>query len=100
EVATRMIGEAKFFRGLSYFYLWQLYGGVPLIDGRVPVSETYMPRSAADVIKEFIIADFKDASEMLPVTYPEGQKGKVERGAAIAMLGKVYLYDEQWASAA
>ena len=100
EVANRMIGEAKFMRGLNYFYLWQLFGGVPLIDGRVPASETYIPRSTADEIKEFIIADFKDAAERLPVTYPTNLKGKVERGAAIAMLGKVYLYDQQWANAA
>lgn len=101
DVATRMLGEAKFFRGLSYFYLWQYFGGVPIIDGRIPVSESYMPRSTADQVKDFIIADFTEAGEKLPVNYASSaQSGKVERGAAIAMLGKVLLYDEQWGAAA
>lgn len=100
DIANRMIGEARFFRGLCYFYLWHLFGGVPLIDGRVPVSETYIPRNTADAVRDFIIEDFKDAAERLPMTYPAAQKGKVEKGAAIVMLGKVYLFDEQWNNAA
>ncbi len=99
-LATRLVGEAKFMRGLSYFYLWQLYGGVPLLLDPLPVDETYLPRSTAEEVKNQIIADFTDAALRLPVTYPAADKGRAERGAAIAMLGKTYLYDQQWALAA
>lgn len=99
-LAGRMVGEAKFMRGLSYFYLWQLYGGVPLLLDPLPVDETYLARNTADEVKAQIIADFQDAAQRLPVTYPSGEKGRAERGAAIAMLGKTYLFDQQWALAA
>ncbi|AHM61173.1 RagB/SusD domain-containing protein [Flammeovirgaceae bacterium 311] len=100
EVRDRMIGEAKFFRGLSYFYLWQLWGGVQIFDGKVPVNETYTARNTAEEVRDFIIADFQDASEKLLLSYPDAQLGKVTKGAAIAMLGKTYLYDQQWEKAA
>jgi starch-binding outer membrane protein, SusD/RagB family len=100
DVRDRMLGEARFFRGLAYFYLWQLWGGVQIFDGKVPVNETYTPRSTAAEVKNFIIADLKAAAEKLPISYSAGQLGKVTKGAAIAMLGKTYLYDQQWNNAA
>ncbi len=96
ELSERLIGEAKFNRALSYFYLWQLFGGVVILDKAVPVEETYLARSTANEVKQFIISDFTDAVAKLPVTYPNSEKGRATRGAAIAMLGKTFLYDKQW----
>lgn len=100
ELANRLIGEAKFMRGICYFYLWSLYSGVILLDKPLNPSETYLPRNTADEVKAFIIADFTDAIEKLPVSYEAADKGRATKGAAIAMLGKTYLFDKQWAKAA
>lgn len=100
DLASRLIGEAEFYRGLSYFYLWQLFGGVVLLDRPVPVNETYLPRNTADEVKQLIISDFTDAAERLPVNYSSADHGRATKGAAIAMLGKTYLFDQQWAAAA
>lgn len=100
EKSERMLGEAKFLRGLCYFYLWDLYGGVILLDKPVNPSETYLPRNTAEEVKNFVIKDFTDAIELLPVSYPVADNGRVTKGAAIAMLGKTYLYDKQWDKAA
>jgi hypothetical protein len=99
ELGSRLIGEAEFFRGLCYFYLWNLYGDVVLIDKPTPVSETFLPRTPVKEVQDFVIKDFTDAISRLPVSYPSTDLGRVTRGAAIAMLGKTYLYLQQWKEA-
>src|SRR5690606_16615556 len=100
DIASRLLGEAKFMRGLSYFYLWQLYGGVIVLDQPVDPADTYLPRNSAEEVRELIVADFQDAIERLPVGYTGGDIGRITKGAAITMLGKTYLYNEQWKEAA
>lgn len=99
-LADRLLGEAKFMRGLAYFYLWQLYGGVIILEKPVLPSETYLPRNTPEEVKELIISDFNDAITKLPVSYTGADIGRVTKGAAVAMLGKTYLFDEQWEMAA
>jgi len=95
-----MLGEAKFLRGLCYFYLWDLYGGVILLDKPTAPSDTYLPRSTPEEVRDFVIKDFTDAIGLLPVSYPDAEQGRATQGAAVAMLGKTYLYDKQWDKAA
>src|SRR5690606_25137339 len=83
ELRNRLIGEAKFLRGLSYFYLWNLYGGVVILDKPTPVTETYLPRNSEEEVIQFIINDFMDAQQRLPVSYPTSEVGRATKGAAI-----------------
>jgi hypothetical protein len=99
ELGDRLVGEAKFYRGLSYFYLWRLFGGVIILNKPHSIEETYLPRNSADEVKQLVISDFTDAIQNLPVTYDSSDEGRVTKGAAIAMLGKTYLYDNQWIKA-
>lgn len=100
ELSSRLLGEVKFMRGLSYFYLWQLYGGVIILDQPLDPADTYLPRNSADEVTALIIADFQDAIGRLPVSYTGGDIGRITKGAAVTMLGKTYLYNEQWSEAA
>jgi len=100
DLSNRLLGEAKFMRGIAYFYLWQLYGEVVILDKPVSPSETYLPRNSADEVKQLVINDFEDAIPNLPVSYSSSDRGRITQGAAIAMLGKTYLYDKQWSKAA
>lgn len=100
ELRERLIGEARFVRGLCYFYLYNIWGDVVLIDKPTPVAETYLPRNPVEDVRQLVISDFKDAINRLPVSYAATELGRVTKGAAIAMLGKVYLYNEQWSEAA
>lgn len=99
DLAERLTGEAKYMRGVSYFYLLELYGGVVILDKPVPSSETYLPRSSAEEVRQLVINDFTSAIELLPVSYDDSEFGRATKGAAIAMLGKTYLYNEQWSQA-
>lgn len=101
SLRSRLTGEAKFIRGLSYFYLYNLFGGVVILDKPTPVSDTYRARNTEREVIDFVIKDFKEAAELLPVSYTAATDiGRVTKGAAIAMLGKTYLYDKQYAAAA
>ena len=99
ELRERMIGEARFLRGFSYFMLWQLYGGVIILDKPTQPTDTYLPRNTADQVRDFVIEDFKDAIERLPLEYGDSENGRITKGAAVAMLGRTYLYDQRWGDA-
>lgn len=100
ETGKQLVGQARFFRGLGYFYLWSLYGGVPILEQPLNVEDTYLPRNTADEVRQFIIDDFTAAAADLPVSYASSSDvGRATQGAAIAMLGKTYLYAGQWAEA-
>lgn len=99
DLRNRLIGEAKFFRGLCYFYLWNFFGDVVLLDKPTPPEQTFLPRSPVADVQALVISDFKDAAERLPVSYAAADLGRATKGAAIAMLGKTYLYLQRWQEA-
>jgi len=89
----RFIGEARFLRALQYFNLVRTFGDVPLVLSETKsVDEGYsQPRVAKSEVYAQIIADLTDAEQKLPVSYAGNDIGRATRGAASALLGKVYL---------
>lgn len=83
------VSEAKFLRALSYFYLVQQWGDVPM-----PLVETQSAskdgtkKASSDVYKQ-IIADLTEAESKLPVA--ASNYGRVTKGAAQFLLARVYL---------
>ena len=97
---ARLVGEAKFIRGLLYFHLITLYGGnIPLIT--VPPLPTDRPASA-DSAKVWaqIQTDLTDAAAALPASYTGADVGRATSGAAKGLLGKALLQQRKWAEAA
>ena len=91
-IRDRVIGEAKFLRAMTYFNLVRTFGGVPLWTKVVIASDDpNLPRSTAPQVYELIIQDLKEAAPALPLTYTGADIGRVTRGAAHALLAKVYL---------
>lgn len=92
---SRLIGEAKFLRALNYFWLVRSFGDVPLqhidIVQRQPKADVYA----------FIEQDLEDAIASLPLKngYAAADLGRVTKGAAQALLAKVYMYQEKWQQA-
>jgi hypothetical protein len=95
----RYIAEAKFLRALSYFNAIRIWGGVPLVTKELTTVNdalSYGRESTANVYTQ-IEQDLKDAETVLPVTYTVSTDlGRVTRGAAKAMLGKVYLTEGKY----
>lgn len=94
---SRLIAEAKMLRAYFYFNLVRVYGGVPIFDG---LQTNYnIPRNSADEVYAFIIKDLTEASEILPLSYPASDVGRVTKGAALGLLSKVYLYHKEYQKA-
>ena len=97
---NRIIGEAKFIRAYSYFNLVNIFGKVPLkLLPQLTPETIHVPLSEVTAIYQQIEKDLTDAAAVLPVSYTAGDVGRVTRGAALAMLGKVSLYQQNWSAA-
>ena len=97
----RHMGEAKFLRALAYFDLVRIYGDVPMITKDLTVQEAYkVPREKVNTLyEEIIIKDLQDAETKLPPSYTGTDVGRATRGAAKALLGKVYLTRKDFGNA-
>lgn len=96
---ARLIAEAKFIRALSYFRMVRLYGGVSIVT--TPFPERLIPRSSADDVYALIIQDLEEAIANLPERsdYPSEDLGRATKGAAKALLAKVYLFRKDYTNA-
>lgn len=95
---ARTIAEIKFLRAYYYFDLIRFFGNIPLIVAPLSADEIYLQKQApvANVYAQ-IENDLKAAASTieLPETVPALELGRVTRGAAKALLGKVILYQNQ-----
>lgn len=101
ENKNRFIGEVRFLRGYLYFNLVRMFGGVPLVL-RVPedaidanTDPAFKERASINSVYESIIADLQYAADNLPLRAASAT-GHATKGAAQAMLAKVYMYLEDW----
>ena len=94
------IAEVKFLRDYAYFNIVNLWGNAPLITSYDSVlTSNYAPRAPAASIWAFIESDLASAIPDLPVVYGAADLGRATQGAAIALLGKTYLYEKKWTDA-
>lgn len=95
-----MIGEVRFLRAYYHFELVKWFGPLPLkVDARFKLGdEKTIPRSPVSEVYAQIEADLIFAESVLPVT--ASQTGRATKGAAQALLGKAYLYQEKFTEAA
>lgn len=99
---NRVLGQAYFLRGLYYFHLVNEFGSVPLPTHLAEV----LPQSPVADGWNRIKSDFKSAANLLPVQYSatggvdKGDLGRATKGAALAYLGKAYLFNKNYDSAA
>lgn len=102
ELKQRYIGETKFIRALAYFHLVRLFGEVPLHTEEVSNPEDAFPEGKGTVeeIYNLIISDAEDAIPVLPESYGKDGAGRVTKGAALTLLGEVYLTRKQYQEAA
>jgi len=100
NLVKRFVGEAKFLRAYAYFELVNQFGRVPLKKSLADLDVIKTPRcTSTDEVWDFIIEDLTAAIEVLPekADYPVGDLGRATKGAAIALLGKSYLYRRDYA---
>lgn len=102
EMQNRLIAEARFLRAYYYFELVRNFGGVPLMKGfLLPEEVQGVTRASEEEVYAFIEEDLLAAADILPQRseYAATEMGRATRGAALGLLGKVYLYQEKWTEA-
>jgi starch-binding outer membrane protein, SusD/RagB family len=87
----KILGEARFLRAWSYFYLVRLFGDVPLITTPVDAaSPDFLPsRASSQKVYDQIIEDLT-AAEGAGLPNPE-TTGRISLGAVKSLLAEVYL---------
>ncbi|MCO6460345.1 MAG: RagB/SusD family nutrient uptake outer membrane protein [Saprospiraceae bacterium] len=98
EEKDKALGELYFLRALNHFNLLIYFGGVPLkLKPTIGLSEVNAVRNSVDEMYASIIQDLTFASDHL--TNNSSQKTRASRGAANALLARVYLYKKDYNNA-
>lgn len=94
SVKTSLEGQARAIRGFFYTYLAQTFGRVPMLATGEDYSNTPQKARAKDYAEmwDFIIDDFKNASEMLDWKPMNDQYGRATKGMALAYLADAYMW--------
>ncbi|SDS30429.1 RagB/SusD family nutrient uptake outer membrane protein [Gramella sp. MAR_2010_147] len=97
---TEIIAQARFLRAYYYFELVKWFGDVPLaVNERILFGSQFdIPRTPKAEIYALIEQDLMFAASNLPAT--QAQEGRITSGAAQALLGKAYLYQNKFTEAA
>jgi hypothetical protein len=103
QTIRQVTGEARFLRAMAYFRMLNCWGGVPYYDETCDINLEFAnlqnKRCPADELRAHILDDLDKAIESLPVKWPDSDLGRATKGAAYALRGKVYLFNEEWEKA-
>ena len=99
-VYSQSKAEARFIRAISYHYLAELFGGVPLVKKMLTLEEAQMAKSPKSEVIDFVITELTEAANDLPLSYEGGNTGRATKGAALGFKARTALYNERWNEAA
>lgn len=97
DVRKKLIAEVRFIRAYEYHILLNTWGGVPIVDKPLTIAELNIPRATASQVTDFILADLNAAIPDLPAS---PARGRIKKGAAMALKARVLLYAQRWTDAA
>ena len=92
-----LIAQVRFLRAYQYFKMNWWYGGVPIIDNYESAEEAQVPRNTEEEVRTFVEQELDEITPMLNATPAE--RGRVAKGAALALRMREALYYEDWATA-
>jgi hypothetical protein len=92
-VKSRLTGEMKLLRAFAYFKLVAFYGGVPLITKSFGLTDKFdIPRNTYDECMNFVVSEMTAAADLLPLTLPSSELGRLTKGIALAAKSRALLY--------
>ena len=96
EYKKSRIAEARFLRAFFYHFMWQTYGGVPLItkplNNETAGDSINYPRSTMADTYKFITDELTAVATDLPLKVAGNDLGRPTRGAALTLRAWVELY--------
>ncbi|WP_165602231.1 RagB/SusD family nutrient uptake outer membrane protein [Chryseobacterium artocarpi] len=96
EEKQPFMGEMLFVRAISYFYLVNLFGDVPLILSTDYESNRRLKRTETAKIYQQVTSDLLLAEKYLPADYPSSEKIRPNLFVAKALLARIYLFTGQY----
>lgn len=93
------LGEAYFLRAYLHFYLVNLFGPVPYITSTDYTENQAVSRQSEVLVYEYIVEDLIMAKDLLSATDINDDNFRPDHWTAVALLARVYLYQENWESA-
>lgn len=102
EIKKReMIAEVRFIRAYQYFWLTNFFGDIPLVTKVLDFNTAnHLTREPKTSIISFLYKELSESAVDLPTTRIASQKGRVVRGAALAMKGRLLMSEKAWSEAA
>lgn len=100
-IKDRAEGELKVIRAYLYFDLVRFFGDVIIVTApiKTPSEAFKLSRSPQEEVYKLIISDLTEAINLLPTSYPANQVGRITKGAALSMMGRVRLTRKEYAEA-
>jgi hypothetical protein len=96
---VRWIAEVKFLKAYYHFYLFRMYGPIPIVDVNLPISaspdEVQFYREPVDAVVKYIVDLLEEAEKTLPLEREviEGtEAGRINNLIAKATRAKVLVY--------
>ena len=100
---TRMKAEAKFIRASQFFRLATHFGDVPFFERLITSSEgKVISRSPKAEVIAFVRKELNEIVSILPTKqqYATADNGRITKGAAMMLLARTYLYENDYANVA
>ena len=85
-------GEGLFIRALANFYLYNMFGTAPLITERLNVETMHQPKSEGTQLLDQAIKDLRAAIPLLPVIWPDVNRGRATKNSANGLLLKALVF--------
>jgi starch-binding outer membrane protein, SusD/RagB family len=95
----RIVGEAKFLRGLAYYELGSMWGEVPIYTTAAKASTDIKGKSLQPEVMAQSIKDLKEAQAVLPEVYTGADIGRASKFAATLELARVLMFNGDYAGA-
>lgn len=92
-----MKAQARFIRAYNYFKMNWNYGGVPIIASYSSAEEAQVARNSESEVKEYVESELDDLVNS--INEKPAARGRIAKGAALALRMREALYYEDWATA-
>lgn len=99
NIKERLKSEALFLRAYFYSEIIDFWGDAPMYLEPVDLSGAKGRTPKADIVTQ-LLTDLQYAADHLPARYENSAVGRATSGAALALMGKIQLYNGMYAEAA
>ncbi len=105
DLVDRYISELRCIRAIIAFDLYDMYGPVPIItDPQYAVdpqkAQSHKPsRPSKEEYLSYLEKELKEISQILPISYPSSDYGRMTKGIALTVLLKMYMHEKEWQKA-